>query len=148
MEIFFSAGHTVDSVSGSQYHAGSVVVFDKVLSQLGPGYDSTTGEFTCLTSGFYEFTLHLVNFSDKRGNKFQLMKNNDSIVDAFLLERGGSFSYSIIMQLEVGDVIKVASFGNSSLFSLTGNVVSIFSGQLISYTGRLGEYLVPLHVNL
>ena len=54
-EVVFSAGLTHDQ---NILHAENVV-FDKVFTNVGNGYNSTTGVFTCPMAGTYAFQVKI-----------------------------------------------------------------------------------------
>lgn len=56
-EVAFSAGLSHDLTI---LHAEKVV-YDKIFTNIGSAYDSTTGNFNCPTSGIYVFQVNLLN---------------------------------------------------------------------------------------
>ena len=135
-EVFFSAGL---NVSGPQRYAyGEAVVFDTVFSNVGSGYNKTSGFFTCPLSGFYRFSINLRNNRRNDASFFHLKKNTEIIADFIVLFRKDIHaSKSIILKLTTGDVIKLQSFNALADSSLSGErVQNTFSGQLISTSGK------------
>jgi hypothetical protein len=44
---------------------GSAVIYDKAITNLGNGYDATTGTFTAPVEGTYVFHFHALSHSDE-----------------------------------------------------------------------------------
>nr|XP_022295179.1 cerebellin-3-like isoform X3 [Crassostrea virginica] len=124
--VGFHALLTTTSVSMS---SGEVIKFNHVITNIGEGYNSSTGIFTAPVTGYYEF---IVTIMAQSGNTFiskVLIHGTDYYCHAY----GSSQSQAqgmcdIIFHLSSGQTAKVAQHSGSALY---GNSFSSFSGHLI-----------------
>lgn len=78
-----------------------LVVYDRVFLNMGNGYDSSTGVFTCPNAGTYAFLVHGVSTATSQLN-LDIYRNNNYTVSVFAHVNNGYASghQSIILQLD------------------------------------------------
>jgi len=131
--VFFSAILISDkSLSNNQ-----VLIFNKILTSEGHGYDNHTGVFTAPLDGFYLFHVHLVAGTSSNFH-FALQHNGNPVIH---LSKVGpkvdeyiTASDSVIVKLKRNDQVKVVSRSSSSFVygENSGAVSSTFTGRLVS----------------
>ena len=115
---------------------GAIVKWDSVTLNQGEAYNSSTGEFTCVTSGLYAFDVHVQGFVGT-AVCFQLQKNSVRLVGLYKDNNDSKddASLSHVVELLQGDVVKVGASYLSGLYqeSTVKNIdrVNYFSGYLI-----------------
>ena len=135
-QVFFSAGLTSCDASCPPFPNGTVVVFDRVFSNVGFDYHQLTGVFTCRVPGYYKFDLHMTNINNHEA-ALAITHNDQYVVDAFVQNstKVEEASNSVIIPLLQGDTVKVTSLIEESyIFSTAEFTQTTFSGQLISAT--------------
>ncbi|ROL42336.1 Complement C1q-like protein 3 [Anabarilius grahami] len=90
------------------FSKNDVLKFNDVITNLGAGYDSSTGAFTCKTAGVYYFIFHIV----KTGQNLRVdMVLNDQTVVASAVAvdvlHTDTASNSAVLQLKAGDRVYV-----------------------------------------
>lgn len=111
---------------------GAVVVFNRVQTSTGGGYNSRTGIFTCPIPGYYIFHLQLLGQSDQVA---ELCINHNMIcvtsawAGANLDEQTGSATITLL--LKKGDEVKVTGL-TTSYVGGNQNSLTSFSGHLIA----------------
>jgi len=111
---------------------GDVLVFDKLQTSIGGGYDVTTGVFTSPVSGYFMFQLHVLGQADKSAN-ILLRHNDDYMIRAYADGNHGeqTGSNSLALLLQKGDTVKVTTWVTSYPFGHFYGPTS-FSGYLIN----------------
>ena len=129
--VFFSVGltHAIKPTSPQ------VIVFEKVWSNVGGGYSSTTGVFTCPVAGFYSFTVNLQTNNEVA--YLTLQHNNKGVFHVFTrYDRGHhSATNSAIIKLSTNDTVRVAFTRPEQDFIIHSNSIEFpttFSGNLLS----------------
>jgi len=128
--VVFSAGLT----KSIDIPPGSALVYDRVFSNIGSGYDNRTGLFTCPVAGVYNFQIHALS----RPNLhfwLRIELNDKPTVTMYCEDQNHhSCSNSVNLQLSKGDVVKVSTPSAQSelIFGHVTSVYTTFSGQLIS----------------
>jgi len=110
---------------------GNILVFDKLRSSIGGGYNTTTGIFKSPVSGYYLFELHISGVGDTL-TEFALRHNND-IVSWTRTDDGKGFrsdSKSVALLLQKGDTVKLTAYATCYPYGNTYGSSS-FSGYLI-----------------
>ena len=93
------------SVSGAKQNMK--IVYDKILLNIGNGYSSTTGVFTCPSDGEYVFTWSTMNygaacFAYIHRNGVQYLMSHSQEHDGSLYE---SASNTVVFHLNKGDTV-------------------------------------------
>ncbi|XP_077997807.1 uncharacterized protein LOC144450919 [Glandiceps talaboti] len=112
--------------------SNTVIVYDKVYSNDGNGYNTSTGKFTCPVSGMYYFMI-----SALRDNSNHLLvcliKNTTTLPCIYVHNSGGrqhgAASNSVIIDVDQGDEIWVRLSN--------GHAVLSNSNEFITFTGYL-----------
>ncbi|XP_043074522.1 complement C1q-like protein 4 [Puntigrus tetrazona] len=109
-----------------------VIKFNDVITNLGGGYDSSTGTFTCKTAGVYYFIFSIV----KTGQNLRVdlfLNDQTAVASAVAVDvlHTDTASNSVVLQLKAGDRLYVRL--NSSELSKRDSQsrFSIFSGYLL-----------------
>lgn len=133
-EVAFSAGLTHDLTI---LHA-ETVVYDKVFTNIGGAYSSTTGMFVCPISGLYVFQFHTLAHQDK-SSWLELYHNAYYICSIYghTANDYASGGNSVVLKLSKGDQVYVKAVDNSygvdtNLYGQPDEVYSTFSGYLIA----------------
>ncbi|XP_056620748.1 complement C1q-like protein 3 [Triplophysa dalaica] len=115
-----------------EFENNAVLKFTDVITNLGGGYDSSTGTFTCKTPGAYYFIFHIV----KSGQSLRVdLVLNDQLVVATAIAvdvlHTDTASNSAVVQLKDGDRVYVRL--NNSILSKKqlADRLSTFSGYLV-----------------
>jgi len=114
------------------------IPFDTV-SQIGTGFNTSTGKFTCPVSGTYIFCAHVYAYSVKQAELY-FLKNNIKILRSVTPQAASDVnpngsSLSTIITCAANDVIHLQCYGNTdsggawSMYYAEG--ASHFSGYLI-----------------
>lgn len=117
---------TTTSVSASTSDA---IKFNNVITNVGGGYNRSTGIFTAPITGYYEF---IVTIMAQSGNSFLsrvLINTSDYYCRAYGSARGQAQGMcDMIYYVSQGATAKVTAASGSALY---GNGFSSFSGHLI-----------------
>jgi len=111
-----------------------VVKFDKVWTNIGNGYDSSSGVFTAPRGGVYQFSCSAMAYFGKT-LRLHLMKNDQQTVSLYPGNVGHNMgTLSMVLELKKGDrvYIKHPASGGNSFYSESGSNFSMFSGYFIS----------------
>ncbi|XP_060063260.1 cerebellin-2-like [Ylistrum balloti] len=132
--VAFSAGLT-NTVSLS---SGETIQFDKVFSNVGGGYDVSTGVFTAPKNGIYAFTIHGYDANSDKAMWIELKKNDDLLVSISGYNSHSSAGNSVITYLSGGENVHVQARPNQSfsLFGRVDQVYATFSGYMIGQMDR------------
>ena len=95
------------SISGSQW-AFKKIIYDKIITNVGQGYNQQTGTFTCPKGGLYVFTWSTMN-NDSVSCDAYIYRNGERSLMTYSYEFGGSrnevASNTEVMHLSVGDQV-------------------------------------------
>ena len=122
------------TLSKDLQHAGQnqPVVFDRVVTNVGNAYNSHVGSFTAPVSGFYVFSVSLLNYPGHTTG-YQFHKNNDLISSIFLHAPDASHyestSQTVVIQLTKGDDVTLRNMSVDE--NLRGSNYSTFAGFLV-----------------
>ncbi|XP_070541972.1 complement C1q and tumor necrosis factor-related protein 9-like [Ptychodera flava] len=113
----------------------TTVIYNKVYSNVGNGYSSSTGKFTCSVSGVYFFMISGMRIYSYSTNMYIcLMKNNEKLPCVYVDDTGGrkygAASTSVIIDLEEGDEVWVRLGNGYALYSDSDEYAS-FTGYLL-----------------
>ena len=113
--------------------SNEVAKFDKVWTNIGNGYDASSGVFTAPRGGVYQFSCSAMTLSGKTLH-LHLMKNDQRTVSLYPGTGYNMGTLSMVLELKKGDrvYIKHPGSGNNSLYSESGSNYSMFSGYFIS----------------
>ncbi|XP_045187953.1 complement C1q-like protein 4 [Mercenaria mercenaria] len=117
--------------------ANATVKFETVITNLGGGYNNTTGVFTAPLPGLYMFSCSLLDHFDGKHGSAKLhaeIVQNDKILgrvfahaDDTNRDQGAN---TVFVQVNQGDRIFIRSVDNNDL-ALGGEMYSTFSGYLL-----------------
>ncbi|KAK3775000.1 hypothetical protein RRG08_036294 [Elysia crispata] len=128
-EIAFSAG-----LAHHEYlQASQKVVYDTIFVNVGGGYDSTTGVFTCPTPGLYMFQFHALSHSSS--NMWLELHHNYAYVSSIwghIDQDYAAASNSVILRLAKNDQVYIQTADQTDLYGATSEVYGTFSGYLIA----------------
>lgn len=122
-----------------------LIVYDRVFLNMGNGYDSTTGVFTCPNAGTYAFLVHGVSTATSQLN-LDIYRNNNYTVSVFAHIHNGYASghQSIVLQLDEQDQVYVQARGVTALYGQPNEIYSTFSGfMVIPSIGRTEQTTLP-----
>ncbi|XP_070578719.1 complement C1q tumor necrosis factor-related protein 5-like [Ptychodera flava] len=126
----FSAAKTS---SMGQVSSETTVIYNRVISNVGNGYNTSTGKFTCTVSGVYFFMISASSYTSS--NLYLCLMKNSQILACVMERRSssglrGSACNSVIIELQDGDEVWVRLGSGHALFS-DGNKYTTFTGYLL-----------------
>jgi len=127
-KVIFSAYLSKDVTVSNR----KIVVFDKLRTSLGGGYNTSTGIFTSPVAGYYMFEIHVMGQQDKAADF--LIYHNNNYVGWALADDGfdhNTGSASLTLLLQKGDTVKVTASGPSYPEGRNPYGPTTFSGYLI-----------------
>ncbi|XP_077984513.1 uncharacterized protein LOC144439122 [Glandiceps talaboti] len=114
--------------------SNTVIVYDKVYSNDGNGYSTSTGKFTCPVSGMYYFMISGIRHNNSYNFHMCLIKNTTQLPCIYAHNSGGrhhgAASNSVIIDADQGDEIWVRLSGGYAVFS-NRNEYTTFTGYLL-----------------
>lgn len=123
--VSFSAYSTVNR----EYDTNVPVLFDAVLVNDGGLYSNNTGVFTCITTAYYLFTLHIAADSAR---VLQLVVGGRSYVATLSDASPGQGSNSMVVRCEAGQQVYVKNADlATTVFGDTVYPYTSFSGVLL-----------------
>ncbi|XP_071128082.1 complement C1q tumor necrosis factor-related protein 3-like isoform X1 [Mytilus edulis] len=109
--------------------SNAVLKFDRVVTNIGNGYDPKSGVFTVGKSGLYEFAANFISNGDN-WLELNLMKNSDFIVKGHSAKAHGTAgSLQAILEVKKGDQIYLRN--PRSYGALHGDNYAMFSGHFL-----------------
>lgn len=109
----------------------NAVVFDKVWTNNGNGYNPSSGVFTAPIAGLYHFAAVVMSVEGK-SLYLSLFHNSAKIASSFITDKGyKTGTFDVVLTLEKGDTVSIKSGHNQYIFS-DGDKYSTFSGNLIA----------------
>ncbi|XP_055042201.1 C1q-related factor [Misgurnus anguillicaudatus] len=115
-----------------EFSKNEVLKFNNVITNLGGGYDSSTGTFTCKTPGAYHFSYHIVKSGQSL--RVDLILNDQTVVASALAVDAlhtDTASNSAVLQLKTGDRVFVRLNNGELVKREAENRFSTFSGFLL-----------------
>ncbi|CAC5370165.1 C1QL [Mytilus coruscus] len=107
----------------------AVLKLDRIVTNIGNGYDPNSGVFTVGKSGLYEFAASFISNGDN-WLELNLMKNNEFIVKGHSGKAHGTTgSLQAVLQVKKGDRMYLRN--PRSYGSLHGDSYAMFSGHFI-----------------
>ncbi|XP_069119906.1 complement C1q-like protein 4 [Argopecten irradians] len=105
------------------------LVYDKLITNVGDGYDKTTGRFTAPVNGTYQFTVVVAAQGQKKG-AVNLMKEGRMVVTVWAESfPWATSSNTVILNLSRGQQVWQTARKDASYFH--GYMYSSFSGYLL-----------------
>lgn len=108
------------------------IEFDKVITNIGNGYDSRHGHFVAPLKGLYHFSVNMFGWTGQ-GNSYELVKNGNLVCRAYSARTTTDKSQgtcSAVITMEVNDMVWVRfAWGDRHLY---GADYSSFSGFLLA----------------
>lgn len=130
--------YTVDHVQNQ-----STIVFDKVITSIGSGYNNLTGIFVAPMSGIYVFSCSLMDHSGEHLTSGQ--EHGSAMLHAEIVKNGTVLgrvfahaetshrdqgSVTVVSYVNQGEQVWVRNIDNNDL-GLGGELYSVFSGYLL-----------------
>jgi hypothetical protein len=128
--VAFSAG--LSGNQGQVFQTNVIVPYNKVYTNEGLGYNSSTGVFTAPKGGLYAFHLHALSIRNE-GLGLRLYHNNELLISVYgespgARAHGGN---SIVLKLKKNDQVYVKSAYPSHVHLTFNQVYTTFTGYLI-----------------
>ncbi|XP_063049348.1 cerebellin-3-like [Engraulis encrasicolus] len=130
-KVAFSAA-LGDSAGG--LGGGLNLVFQRVITNVGEAYSSTTGFFTAPVRGVYYFRFTVEDVLDSRIMSIRMHKNGERLMQLVEYDTDGQPSYlssGLALQLEKGDTVNMVIPADYRLFDNSAESRSTFSGFLL-----------------
>ncbi|XP_062585200.1 complement C1q tumor necrosis factor-related protein 3-like [Saccostrea cucullata] len=130
-QIYFSAG-TVGDVS-KQWSPQETIVFPHVTSNVGGGYDATSGVFTVPQNGVYVLFCSLATHSN--GMIAKMVRNGSPLHGIAVSASDGQIdtgSNVVVVYLQKGDIVWIQQHSTGAfLWTIADAPLSTFSGFLL-----------------
>uniref|UniRef100_A0AAY4DGS0 C1q domain-containing protein n=1 Tax=Denticeps clupeoides TaxID=299321 RepID=A0AAY4DGS0_9TELE len=113
-----------------QFSKDDILKFTDVITNLGGGYDSSTGKFTCPSPGVYHFSYRVMKMGSRLKTELVL---NTVVASAAAVDRLNSetAANSAVLKLNKGDQVFVRLQSSDGTLVDTVNRYSTFSGHLL-----------------
>lgn len=111
--------------------AGQPVIYDKVYTNVGQAYNTTSGLFVCPKDGYYHFAASAVSNAQSHGS-LHVQVNGVPTFSLFAQTGWNGMSNSGILQLSKGDTVGVLCWRSSSFGNSNVEVYTTFNGHLLS----------------
>ncbi|XP_036968469.1 complement C1q-like protein 4 [Acanthopagrus latus] len=113
------------------FNTDKTLVYNKVVTNTGRAYNSSTGIFTAPVTGVYYFTFFYHSVGHPWLTLFKngemIVKSSDHQMGADTADNGGN---AVFLELQQGDQVYVSMMANCSIWA--GNHHTSFSGFLLS----------------
>ncbi|XP_074481296.1 complement C1q-like protein 2 [Sebastes fasciatus] len=120
--------------SAGPFEHDTPLQYQRILSNIGSGYNPATGIFTAMVRGMYYFSYTMYNNNSGQPNSVvSLMMNSQKMVSTWdtVGDVGhDSATNAAVVQLEAGDSVFVKIYANRVLYD-DGNYYNTFSGFLL-----------------
>ncbi|XP_059167864.1 complement C1q-like protein 2 [Physella acuta] len=109
-----------------------VIVYNKVVSNVGDDYNNSTGVFRCNIAGIYYFQIHGAAGEGKELS-LSLVKNKTRVISLYSStnQELSLAANSAVLLLEAGDEVFVEASNCGSLYGEEHHVINTFSGFLL-----------------
>ena len=133
---------SLENETFQEFANGSTVVFNMETLDADNSYDDASGVFTAKTSGTYFFTWTVV-IRDDGDNFFTVLMKNSMPISSSKFDNPGNeaqVTNSVIVALDVGDMVFVKKADDSDDSESVDGIVSTFEGGSSAFSGfRLSE---------
>jgi hypothetical protein len=127
-KVAFSAILTTPLALGEH----QIVEYDKVLTNIGNGYDSRHGHFTAPIKAVYLFSCSMMNIEGISKDYLEIVKNGIRVAHLYSDEDDYSMATQVvIVMLEKGDMVWVRHSDTASSRSLNGGGYNTFVGTIL-----------------
>ncbi|XP_013416340.1 cerebellin-3-like [Lingula anatina] len=114
---------------------GGPMMYDRVILNIGGGFDASTGKFVAPVSGLYHFDFHFLTMSGNHG--WQVLNHNDEyVISAYTGYGWTTGSNSVNLRLERDDRVsisyKVIQNHQAGFYGSVSDMYASFSGFLIN----------------
>ena len=113
---------------------GEILLFDKVWTNIGNGYNPNTGKFTAPQSGLYQISGTVMSVPGKTLHAY-LFKNDKQTVSAYASIGHNSMTsgtVNMVLKLQKGDTVYMKHQNITTTLYSSNSVYCVFSGFLIS----------------
>ena len=110
---------------------GEIILFDKVWTNVGNGYNPKTGKFTAPQSGLYQFSGTVMS-ANKNLLYVYLFKNDKRTVSFYAGVGYSTGTINMVFKLQKGETVYMKHHKNTQTIYSDYNVYCVFSGFLIS----------------
>ena len=110
---------------------GEIILFDKVWTNVGNGYNPNTGKFTAPKSGLYQISGTVMSESGKKLHVY-LFKNDKQTVSLYTGTGYATGTVNIVFKLQKGETVYMKHYNSTQTIYSDSSVYCVFSGFLIS----------------
>jgi hypothetical protein len=110
---------------------GEIILFDKVWTNVGNGYNPNTGKFTAPKSGLYQISGTVMSTSGKNVAVY-LFKNDKQTVSLYTGSGYATATVNIVLKLQKGETVYMKNHNSNHIIYSDVSVYCVFSGFLIS----------------
>jgi hypothetical protein len=126
VSFFATLGNHLQHLGASQN-----IAFDRVITNIGNGYNSHAGDFRAPVAGTYVFSVTLMAYSSSTTH-YNIVKNSTTVANLYV--RGlespyASSSMTAVLQLQKGEDVAIRNVDTDKM--LHGSHYSAFSGFLL-----------------
>ncbi|XP_062591336.1 multimerin-2-like [Saccostrea cucullata] len=130
-KVAFTAGVTTTS---TVWNSGTLV-FNKVINNVGGGYNPNTGIFTAPLNGDYVFYVSIQSYSNDYSIYIDIVLNGSSKVRAMAYKLNSNDGYEtgtnmVTLRLQQGDTVWVKHYSGTGYYTLSDAPITTFSGFL------------------
>ncbi|VDI65294.1 Hypothetical predicted protein [Mytilus galloprovincialis] len=116
--------------SSQSLTSGTKVLFSQVWTNVGNGYEPSTGIFTAPRTGLYHITAVVMSPSG-RNLSLRLYRNKSMLSGSYLNGRDyNTGTFDVILSLQKRDEVYIAGYGSYTIYSDSGKHIT-FSGHII-----------------
>ena len=108
-----------------------IILFDKVWTNVGNGYNPNTGKFTAPKCGLYQISGTVMSTDTKRLD-VHLFKNDKQTISLFAGARYATGTANIVLKLQQGDTVYMKNHEITQTIYSNNSIYCVFSGFLIS----------------
>ena len=110
---------------------GEIILFDKVWTNVGNGFNPKTGKFTAPQSGLYQFSGTVMSAKNTLLYVF-LFKNDKPTVSFYAGVGYDTGTINMVFKLQKGETVYMKHHSNTQTIYSDSSVFCVFSGFLIS----------------